>query len=153
MSVYDDIEKMCEKIEKNEKNKKNRKLTILYAYGVKAKLKNAEYALSCLNNFSTLSPSHTTTEKSDFKIEEKVHFYVDSFFAFLYSSLDVVAQVINQKMKLRQDEHNVSIKQVKNVLNNNFLGNPIQKNIKNFLSSTAFRNLEKFSGLVPEYPV
>ena len=105
-------------------------------------MKNAEYALSKLTEFCSQIDSSTST--SQFTVSDKVHFYLDSFFAFLYSSFDVVAQVVNQKSHLLIDENQVSIKSIKTKLIQTQLGTPIQVVLKRICTSRFFKVLEKY---------
>lgn len=114
----------------------------LYSMGVGAKLKEAEYALQQLSNLAALGPA-ATTEAQAISVEDKIHFYVDSFFAFSYSTLDVIAQVVNQAHALGLDERTVSFKAVKGRLTT--ATHPVLKAHFERISRTyKFRNMENY---------
>jgi len=117
-------------------------LIALYSTGLIAKMKNAEYALSKLIEFSVQIDSSTST--SQFSASDKVHFYLDSYFAFIYSSFDVIAQIANQKLRLNTDENLVSFRRLKNNLNQNYRGISIQITIEGIFNSNFFKALEKY---------
>jgi hypothetical protein len=141
MSAYKQIEIIEDKIKVGESTP-IANLINLYSTGLISKMKNAEYALSKLNEFCTQIDSLTST--SPFTVLDKVHFHLDSFFAFLYSSFDVVAQVINQKSKLNIDENKVAFRRLKTILNQNHPGIPIQILINRISNSNFFKLLEKY---------
>lgn len=140
-SVYDDIEVMRQRIIQGE-NPRIAGLIVLYSSGVSAKLRNSEYALFMLSALAPEVPSSTST--AQFTAHERIQFYVDSFFAFLYSTFDVIAQVVNQKLKLGLDERGVSFKSVKNVLDQLHAGTPIQQIFTSIINSPFFKNLDKY---------
>ena len=115
----------------------------LYALGVRSKIRQANYALTQLSKFAPLSDSDTTAT-NEYEVHARVGFYCDSFWAFLYSSLDVLAQVINQALKLGIPEKIVSFKSVARALKLNHKGTPIEKKVNVCLKSTAFKNLDKY---------
>ena len=116
----------------------------LYSEGAKAKLRNAEFALQSLEELCPLSDTSTSTDKSELPVPRKVEFFVDSFFAFLYSTFDVIAQVINQKLRLQIDEHNVSFKGVKKKLLNGTPQPAVGQVLDRISQSHWFVNLEKY---------
>jgi hypothetical protein len=114
----------------------------LYSSGLKAKLTNAEYAFYRLNELSGESDSSIST--SGFGTGEIIHFYLDSFFAFLYSAFDVMGQIVNQKLNLSIPEDKVSFKKVNQILDQNHAGIRIQQLFGTILNSRFFKELEKY---------
>lgn len=114
----------------------------LYSTGVKAKLRNAEFALTNLENL--YHQENNSIFIPDFTTLESIHFYIDSFFAFLYSAFDVIAQVINQKLRIGIDENKVSIKKIKGELEQYHNGTIIQQNISDLIVTNFFKNLERY---------
>jgi len=141
MDVYEKIEEMRVRLTQGETSRRISKRINLYSEGVKAKLKNAEYALSMIVDLSSQSNILSTSDDQDFSISDKTQFYVDSFFAFLYSAFDVISQVINQKNRLGIDEKRVSFNNLRQVLNQN---DPIKNLFDKISNKNFFKNLEKY---------
>ena len=118
----------------------------LYCEGVKSKLTQAEYSLAQLTLYSNQSDdTTTTTDSEEISITDRVGFYCDAYWAFLYSSLDILAQVINQSQKLGRDEKDVSFKKIEQKLRSApHMGTRLQRDVSTCLSSFAFRNLDKY---------
>lgn len=142
MSVYENIENLSIRLSENEPERIAKRIK-LYFSGVSAKLRNAEYALARLKELSPQSDV-TSSDDSDFLISQQISFYVDSFFAFLYSSFDVIAQVINQKLRIGENEKAVSIKRIKRKIDDNHTGVAIQPILNDLLRSNFFKNLDKY---------
>ena len=141
MDVYEKIDEMKDRLMVGETSRLISNRIPLYSEGVKAKLRNAEYALSMIVDLSPQSDSASTSSDQDFCISDKIHFYVDSFFAFLYSAFDVISQVINQKRRLGIDERRVSFSGLKSELPHGDL----LKNLVDAISNkNFFKNLEKY---------
>src|SRR3989338_10385976 len=118
MSLIEKIDGFIARAETSVPQAIRRQKIILYANGIKSKLTQSRLALRQLTLLSNDTDLTTTsTDPEDFKISEKVGFYNDAYWAFLYSSLDVLGQIINQSLKLEMTEKDVSIKQVINKLN------------------------------------
>lgn len=144
MSVYDAIESMSFRITIGEPHKISKNI-ILYSAGLSTKLRNSEFALKHLRELSLQSDLLSTSDNNEFKISEQIHFFVDAFFAFLYSSLDVIAQVLNQKLHLEIDEKNVSFKKIRKTIDNQQQPNTPLKSVLDTISrSTYFKNLDKY---------
>lgn len=141
MDVYVDIESMSNRIIRGE-SKKIAALIQLYSQGVKTKLRNAEFALTMLRNLA--GQSDDSIYIPGFTVLDSIHFYIDSFFAFLYSSFDVIAQIINQKLNMAIDEQQVSFKRVKSKLDQNYQGTILQQICFKLLATTFFINLERY---------
>lgn len=143
MSVYERIDEMSERLTQGEPRHVSNRIG-LYSEGVKAKLKNAEYALIKIKELSPQSDNITSSDSQDFCVKDKIHFYVDSFFAFLYSIFDVVSHVINHKYRLRLKEKNVSVDKVKKKLNQHHRGKDIQQIYDGLPRKPFFIQLDKY---------
>ena len=141
MSIYKKIEANEARIEAGESLPIARQID-LYSKGLIAKLKNAEYALFKIIEFSTQIDSSTLT--SQFTFLDMVHFYLDSFFAFSYTSFDVIAQVINLKCNLNTPETKVSFRKIKEKVNQANPGAAIQILINRICNSNFFKDMEKY---------
>jgi hypothetical protein len=145
MDVYKVIEDMSRR---NSAGKAKRVTGIiqLYSFGVSAKLREASYALQQLAKLASSEAEVTssTTSTDETELNDRFHFYTDAFFAFLYSSLDVLAQVINQTMQLGFKEQDVSFKRVEERLRTNHASTPIQKGVSAILNAQTFNNLDKY---------
>ena len=141
MEVYDHIDAMKSRIIIGE-DQSTCDHIILYSTGLCAKLKNAEYALSKIRELYNKSDSSILT--SGFSNGDIFHFYLDSFFAFLYSAFDIIAQVINQKYRLRLNEDRVSFKSVERNLNQSHQNSAIYNHVRNTLNKRFFKALDKY---------
>ena len=127
--------------------KGRRQKITLYAEGVKAKLRQADFALRELTRLNGVIDANisSTAAGDEFKTSEKVQFYCDAFWTFLYSSLDVLAQVANQAIRLDLEEKNVSFRRVKKKLGEpSYKSLPVSCHFAECTNSTAFKNLEKY---------
>ncbi|MHA1290991.1 MAG: Cthe_2314 family HEPN domain-containing protein [Candidatus Thorarchaeota archaeon] len=128
------------------KSKSRREKIKLYCEGLKAKLEQVSFALSSIDTFTNRSDgTESTTEEDAPSISMQVAFYCDTFWIFLYSTLDVLSQIVNQAMALELDERNVSFNQVKGKLSGNALkAKDVSKKYDKCSKSRAFKNLEKY---------
>jgi hypothetical protein len=117
----------------------------LYCEGLKAKARQVDFALSELIAMENQADATvTSTNQDEPSIQCRVEFYCDSFWAFLYSCLDVMAQVLNQSMKLSCDEKLVSFKSVKKHLENHQNGTAAYKAVDECSKCRAFKNLDRY---------
>ena len=141
MGVYEKLDEMCIILTGSETSQRISERVRLYTSGAKAKLKNAEYALAQIGSLYDESDFTSTSGDQDFSISDKLFFYVDSFFAFLYSSFDVISQVINQKKRIGEDEKEVSFKVIKRRLNQT---DPLKNLFEIISNKLYFKNLVKY---------
>lgn len=143
MDVYLKIDEMLSRLSKSEHRRILNRIR-LYSEGVKAKTKNAEYALVKIKELSPQSDNATSSDSQDFMVSDKIHFYVDSFFAFLYSVFDVFSHVVNHKYKLKLSEEKVSFNSVKNKLNAHHQGIAVQTKYDKLSRKPFFIQLDKY---------
>ena len=117
----------------------------LYVEGLKSKIRQTKFVLAHLLTLSGQEDDvFSSTEEELQSVLEQVCFYCDAFWIFLYSSLDVLAQIINQALSLRKDERHASFMDIKNELEINFSGSPVQIHVNYCVRSHPFKNLEKY---------
>lgn len=118
----------------------------LYGEGIKAKVQQADLALYELEQLAGRSDTIETTTDASFLIEARVNFYCDAFWAFLYASLDVLAQVLNQAYDFRESEDRVSIKHMRNEVSQRVAtrGSRLATEIDRLCRSHAFTNLARY---------
>lgn len=143
MDLRRHIEQMVSRIKVGENSTRVKKIE-LYSYGILAKHRNSFYALSRLKDLNKYTDDKKLTDDDDLFVRERIHFYLDSFFAFIYSTFDVTSQVINQKYKLKFDENKVNFKTVANKLRTSHSGTEIQKCMQKIYISKYLKNLEKY---------
>lgn len=145
MGVHDQIAELESAANLTIPQKGRKQKIILYSEGLKSKLAQVDYALSQLNSLAELTDTSTTTTASDeLGISDRIAFYCDSFWAFLYSSLDVLAQLINQSLKLDIDEKGVSFKRIEDELSKHHNGSKLQKTVNALRKSNFFKNLDGY---------
>ena len=144
MAIFNDIIQIGNDLANSEPQYKAKKIRI-YSSGVIRKLVNAEYALKQIENLPNF-PTQSTSTTGDINTsdETKLYFYVDSFFAFLYSCYDVIAQVINQKKNLDFDEEDVTFFKIKGKLVKNHLGLSLTTFLEKIVKKRYFINLRKY---------
>ena len=144
MNVLDEIESVKKRSKIIPQKTRVQKIE-LYSEGLKAKMKQAQFALDSIKSFAQQSDQATSsTANNDFSISETIGFYCDSFWTFLYSSLDVLAQIINQALKLNLKEKEVSFKFVEKKLCQNHSNSKIQKRFTACEKSNSFKNLDAY---------
>jgi hypothetical protein len=145
MSVFDAADAFLQQSEGIVTQNKRKQKLKLYCEGLKAKARQAEFALQELAKLENQADATvTSTDTDEPSIQAKVEFYCDSFWAFLYSCLDVLGQVVNQGMKLGFDEKTVSFKKITNHFNTNQNGSPEQTAFDECVRCNAFKNLDRY---------
>lgn len=120
---------------------------IVYAEGLKAKIEQAEFALDELTKIiSQIGNTVSATSPNAFLPGNDVYFYSDGFWAFVYSTLDVLAQVLNQALKLGIDEEDVSFGRLNRELEQHptYAGTAIQKRVHECKVSRPYHWLRKY---------
>ncbi len=124
----------------------------LYAEQVRAKFKNVRYSLGKLEELEQLTVQVDVQDGStgelrpetQLSVAERVNFYCECFWDFLRSSLDILAQLINEVRSMSLDERSVDFKQVGNKLDDSFLGTYLQRAVENCKNSDEFKTLEEY---------
>jgi len=143
MNYSETLSQLAETIADKQPKSYKQKI-LLYSHGIYAKMLNAEYSHSNLLNLRDHPDNYNITDDLDVSVPDRIHFFTDSFFAFLYSSFDVTAQVINQKLRLGIDENRVSIKKIKEELDKRHPTHPLKKILDDLFKSKYFKNLERY---------
>ena len=122
------------------------KLFRLYAAGVSAKLLQSDYALNVLSALAGQSDTQTTTDTTTpaLPTSRRVEFYVDSFFAFLYSAFDILAQALDQRFQLIEDERSVSFKHFSAKAATSLPATAFSLTCAKVRRTTYFRNLDRY---------
>lgn len=140
MDLFEHLDSFSAEAVSSITQKGRRQKVELYTNGLKAKIKQTQFALQKLNEFLDRTDISETSTKDELSIEEQVHFYCDTFWTFLYSSLDVLAQIVNQALNIGMNEKDVTFKQVRNTVSN-----PATKSkIDVFARSKIFINLDRY---------
>jgi hypothetical protein len=142
MTVYEKIE-LLQSIISNGGLPQRNKLNI-YSEGLKSKLTQTEYSLQRLNEIVPQIASATTVKTVSGKFitnDEQIYFYLDSFWSFLYSCLDVLAQIINIKCNLKLAENDVTFNKISKLAS---LDPKIAIEIKQINKGTHYKNLKKY---------
>ena len=127
----------------------NTETTGLYAEGIKAKLQATHFALENLRELEHLEErsqvqDDTTTliKQSLLPVDDKINFYCECVWVFLRSSLDILAQLVNELYPLNLNERQVDFKQVAKNLEHS--GTLLEEAVNNCQSSDEFKNLEEY---------
>ena len=119
----------------------------IYLEGLKCKFWEAEYALSKIRELATINQRTTATSPQEHYADEShLRFYVDSFFAFLYSTLDVMAQVLDKRYSLINDEQGVKFKRMVEKLAQGppYAGTAVECKCTALKNNRTFIELEKY---------
>ncbi len=145
MSVFEQVDLLMVRAQGNIPQRGRREKLQIYAEGLKAKVRQTEFALSTLSEYNNQTDAVTTSTSGDeFLIQDKVYFYCDTFWTFLYSSLDVLGQTVNQALKLKLKERKVSFKTIVDHLCQTQNGQDVQKRFSQCARSKAFKNLDAY---------
>ena len=145
MDAYEQIDAVITRAEQVIPQETRKQKVRLYAEGLKAKLRQTEFALFRLEKHrGETDQSRTSTARDDFLVRERVDFYCDAYWIFLYSALDVLAQVINQATRLGLTERDCSFNDVETKLKSRQLGTSLQKRCTACQKSHAFKNLRDY---------
>lgn len=141
MTIEEKIDSLIERAQSKVSQRKRKQKIELYAAGLKEKLREAKFSLTNLREYKGQADA-TISDTEIYGIGDKVHFFCDCFMVFLYASLDVLAQIINQTEKFDDDERNVyfnSIVEKTQLTNSN-----LRSCLYNIKKSRAFTNLNKY---------
>jgi len=148
LTVNESIDKLLRRLSRKGLNTAT---VSLYAEGIKAKLQATRFALENLRGLEHIEETAqakggttSLTAQSLLTIEDKVNFYCECFWHFLRSSLDILAQLINELRSLHISERRVDFKQVAEELKRTAQGTLLEKAVNNCRKGDAFKNLEEY---------
>jgi len=146
MDLFDKIDSLVKEAKETGCRESKQSRIKLYAEGLKNKLTEAEFAIKKLKEISGKSDRFQTPTQDDTPtIEDQVYFYTDAFFAFIYASLDVMAQLVNQIMKLELPEDKTDFKKLNGKLQGNQHKNKrVAKIFNQCFCSHPFRRLDRY---------
>lgn len=124
----------------------------LYAEQVRAKFRNTRYSLGKLIELERITvqvdvqdgSTGELGQETQLSVAERVNFYCECFWDFLRSSLDILAQLINEVRSMSLDERSVDFKQVGSELSGRFSGTDLQRAMENCKNSDEFKTLEDY---------
>ena len=121
MSVFDEIDDLVDRSNTNVPQITRRQKIELYSEGLKAKIKQVEFALDSINSFAEQSDQTTSSTAPDnFLISDKIGFYCDSFWTFLYSTLPTSGSGPHRKVSSVSLQNELQLKNGQKNIHNNF---------------------------------
>ena len=145
MDINERIDSLVKKAKTVVMKDSRRLLIDIYAEGLKNKLKEADFAITKLQQLKGLSDRLQTDTAEVATIEDRRYFYSDAFWAFLYSSLDVLAQLVNQALKIGLPEDKTDFKKLNGKLQSNeHKGKEVAKLFNQCLRTHDFKRLDKY---------
>lgn len=141
MTIEDKIDALRIRAGQKVSQKSIKEKMELYTAGLKEKIREARFSLDNIREYELQDSDSITDTGGNHTIDENIHFFCDCFWIFLYASLDVLAQVVNQTEKLRLKEKDVSFKQVCNCLPQRSI---LRRQFHKIKNGYAFRNLDKY---------
>jgi hypothetical protein len=141
LEVEESIKKLLERLQHSQSATPK---STLYAQQVEAKFKNARYSLCKLQELKQPVVAGDSINSSTLLDNvEMINFYCDCFWDFLRSSIDILAQLINELTSLGLNERAVDIKVVAQNLDPT--SHPQLKTSVDYLLRTrAFKTLEDY---------
>lgn len=121
----------------------------IYTEAVKAKFCQARWSLDTLREIEHLPNEEGNSASSDvfsrISIDDKIVFFCECFWDFLRSSIDILAQLINELQSLRIDEDIVSFYRVLNVMKQPPMSvTPLSTALRSCERSWAFKELNSY---------
>ena len=141
-----DIDRLLEEVQKGIEKTEPRSranMIILYLCGASEKLSQARFALKMMSFFYIYKNDYIDPA-DDVKIEKKIYFCIDSFFIFLYSCFDILAQAVNQKYQLGLTEREVNLKKVSSELQRKNYNNKLSRHLQDLQKTRFFKSMEKY---------
>ncbi len=149
MDVFEKIDSLVKSPKTIVTHNKRRTQIALYAEGLKNKLTEANFAISKLQQLKGRSDTLQTDTAEAASIEDRRYFYSDAFWAFLYASLDVLAQLVNQALNIGLPEDKTDFKKLDGKLQSNeHKGKKVAKLFQQCLKTYDFKRLDKFRNCV-----
>ncbi|MCZ6835293.1 MAG: Cthe_2314 family HEPN domain-containing protein [Planctomycetota bacterium] len=108
------IEKL--KTRSDDFSKRRREKVELYLEGLNSRLLQIDYCLKQFDQLNATSIESTSSTDEYFGSDKIAEFYCDSFWTWVYSALDILAQVVNQTEDLKIKEKDVSFNSVLKIL-------------------------------------
>lgn len=97
----------------------------MYAAGLEDRLLQMEFCLEELGKLESVAFDTSSSAASVLTSEQKAQFFCDTFWTWVYSSLDILAQIINQTENLGLKEDKVSFETVFTALSQQQPGSPL----------------------------
>lgn len=144
MEIEESIKKLLKRLEGRQLLTPK---TTLYAQQVEAKFKNARYSLYKLQELKRPVVTSSGMDSSTFLDNcEMINFYCDCFWDFLRSSIDILAQLINELTPLTLNERSVDIKEVAKNLDLTLYPQlrQLKTSVDYLLRTIAFKTLEEY---------
>ena len=141
MEIEESIKKLLAKLERSQSSTPE---TTLYAEQVEAKFRNARFSLYKLQELKQpIAVDSSISSSTLLDNRELINFYCDCFWDFLRSSIDILAQLINERTSLGLNEKTVDIKKVAANLNQT-LHPHLKTSVDYLLGLQAFKKLEDY---------
>ena len=129
------------------KEKAKRTRLTVYARGLLAKWEQAQFAIIQMSVLLTSNAIRTAEDSStsgeNFTELQKMEFYNDCFWTFMYSCYEIVAQVVNQAESLGLSEEKVSFARVKKEMAQRNQDLKVSKELDNIQKSRVYKNIYK----------
>lgn len=141
MEIEESLKNLREKLARRHLSTSAAKL---YAEQVEAKFKSARYSLYKLKELERpIIISGGTASSEPLNNVGKINFYCDCFWDFLRSSIDILAQLINERASCNLNEKSVDIKKVAQNLDPR-LYPQLKTSVDYLLKSSIFKTLEDY---------
>jgi hypothetical protein len=125
--------------------------SMLYTEGVREKLRQVQFALSMMQYLQTMEKYGASSGRVGLiqydvlgTTSDQISFYCDSFWDFLRSAIDILAQLVNEVMGLGLPERTVDFKQVAGRLANRHAASSVTKRVMEVRRSRALHQLEGY---------
>lgn len=141
MEIEESIKELLAKLERSQSSTSK---TTVYAGQVEAKFKNTRYSLYKLQELKQPMAADSSIRSSTLlDNRELINFYCDCLWDFLRSSIDILAQLINELASVGMNEKDVDIKKVAARLDPT-LHPQLKTSVDYLLRTRAFKTLEHY---------
>lgn len=145
MNIHDCVKNYMKNVEDNVRQKQRKEKLNIYCEGLKSKATQVNFSVKELIKLKDQTDTHATASDPEYvSVTNRVAFYCDSFWIFLYSCLDILGQIVNQSMDLKFAEKKTSFKGIKEYLDKHHKDTQIQKNFAKCFNSREFKNLDHY---------
>lgn len=124
---------------------------IVYIEGVRGKIKQVDYALSRIQSLEIVETFRTSTHDTGSllsdasrNINDQIAFYCDCIRDYLWSTIEILAQLINELIQLGFSESGVSFNKVADLLQGNYATTPITQRVVELKQSSAMEALKPY---------
>lgn len=145
MSVETSVDELLDRCTPATVPERKRRTRIrMYAKGLKSKFAQIRFAFQQLQAAHSVSEATTTSIDEILTEEERIQFYSDCFWTFLHSAFEILGQVVNQQMKLIDEEKGVTFKTIVKEMQIHYPNDDLTDRLDTIERSTYYKNVNGY---------